>query len=161
MIETLRNVLEEEIGLMTHIAKLQDQALRCVELKNWPDLEHALDSLQNVSIQLETLDTERERQVDKLRSDLGGAENESFLELVSRFSQEEQTHFLKLYRSVRVQAIRLKAGAGRLGYFVRVLSDSVRESVEELLPHRKGNLYSRSGRSNALREEAVVFDQEL
>ena len=161
MTETLRKVLEEEIDLMTHIARLQDQALRCVESKNWPDLEHVLDSLQKASIQLETLDTEREQQVDKLKIDIGGGGNQSFLELVSRFSQEDQARFLKLYRSVRVRAIRLKASAGRLGYYVSVLSDSVRESVEELLPHRKGKLYSRSGRSNALSEEAFVFDQEL
>jgi hypothetical protein len=48
-----------------------------------------------------------------------------------------------------------------LTHYVRILSDSVGRVLEEFLPHRKGRLYSRTGRQRSVGDESVMVDRSL
>jgi hypothetical protein len=53
--------------------------------------------------------------------------------------------------------IRVKASAGLLNYYVQSMSEALRQILEELFPHRKGKMYSRTGKPKEAGDESLML----
>jgi len=51
----------------------------------------------------------------------------------------------------------VKASAGLLNYYVQSMSDALRQILEELFPHRKGKMYSRTGKAKEPGDESLML----
>ena len=158
---SLITVIEEETALITRFAAMQGHLQDIVVEREWTGLEKAIGNLQRLSEKIEELEQKRYRQFCTFQASLGADQNESFNQVISRLPFAERQELLNLYRKLKIAVIRLKGSSGRLGYYVRSLSDSTSQVLEELFPHRKGRLYSRLGRTKAVAGESIVLDRKL
>ncbi len=157
----LTALMEKETTLLAHFAARQTELQEAVRGRDWVGLAKTIDELQPLSARIEELDRKRDDSFSDLRIFLRAGEDESFTQVISRLSFHERQELLNLHRKLKIAVIRLKGACGRLGYYVRSLSDSMSQVLEELFPHRKGRLYSRSGQARAAAEESVIIDRKL
>jgi AAA+ ATPase superfamily predicted ATPase len=75
---------------------------------------------------------------------------------VTRLPAAERDELFALYRQLRLALIRVKGNAGLLGFYLRSLSETLQKVLEELFPHRKGRIYSRSGKAREAEDDSLV-----
>lgn len=164
--ETLREALREEAQILNEFAAGQRRLQELIGKRQWTRLEDQIKELKRLASRAETLEDLRNRSYQELKTALGvGREGsrdsqarpgESFEEVVTRLPAAERDELFGLYRQLKLALIRVKGNAGLLGYYLRSLSSTLQKVLEELFPHRKGNFYSRSGKTRAAGDDSLV-----
>jgi hypothetical protein len=127
-------------------ADLQKGLQLAISKRKWTELNKEIDSLRQLAEKIETLEEDRIQAYQTLKSSLQVDDKESFTEIVSRLPAKDRDELLGLYRHLKAAVIRVKASAGLLNYYVQSMSEALRQILEELFPHRKGKMYSRTGK---------------
>lgn len=161
LIDELKNLMQIEIDLLNGFAglevKLQETFLR----RDWPELDTLVSKLGYFSGRIEAMEQRRHSVFLELKVSLKLAEKMTFNRVIMEMSGENREELSDLYRKLKIAVIRVRGVTGRLGYYYRSVSDSVDRVLSELLPYRKGRIYSRVGLPRAVEEASLIFNREL
>ncbi len=154
---TLKDALQEEARCLNDFAARQKTMQAVISRRRWTELDKEVAELKALAEKIEALEEDRASAYGSLRRALQVRDREDFLQVVSRLPAVEREELVAQYRRLKAAVIRVKASAGLLSYYVRSLSETMRVVLEEMLPHRKGRIYSRSGRTKQAGEESLVL----
>ena len=154
---TLKRTLRAEARSLKDFAELQKQLQLAISKRQWTELADEIDALRQLAEKIETLEEDRIQAYQNLKGSLQADGEESFTEIVSRLSPKDRDELLALFRHLKAAVIRVKASAGLLDYYVQSMSDALRQILEELFPHRKGKMYSRSGKPKEPGDESLML----
>ena len=154
---TLKRTLRAEARTLKDFADLQKDLQQAISKRQWTELNKEIDALRQLAEKIETLEEDRIQAYQTLKSSLQADDQESFIEIVSRLPAKERDELLVLYRHLKAAVIRVKASAGLLNYYVQSMSDALRQILEELFPHRKGKMYSRTGKAKEPGDESLML----
>ncbi|MBN2553824.1 MAG: flagellar export chaperone FlgN [Spirochaetales bacterium] len=154
---TLKRTLRAEARTLKDFAELQKGLQQAISKRQWTELNGEIDSLRVLADRIEALEEERIEAYRVLKSSLQAGDQESFSQIVARLPADERDELLGLYRHLKAAVIRVKASAGLLNYYVQSMSDALRQILEELFPHRKGKMYSRSGKPREPGDESIML----
>ena len=154
---TLKDALQEEARCLNDFAARQKSMQAVISRRRWTELDKEVAELKALAEKIESLEEGRASAYEGLRSALRAREREDFLQVVSRLPAADRDELLAQYRRLKAAVIRVKASAGLLAYYVRSLSETLRGVLDEMIPHRKGRLYSRSGRPRQSGDESLVL----
>ena len=154
---TLKRTLRAEARTLKDFAELQKQLQQAISKRQWTELSKEIDALRRLAEKIETLEEDRIQAYQTLKSSLQSDGEESFTEIVAHLPAKDRDELLALYRHLKAAVIRVKASAGLLNYYVQSMSDALRQILEELFPHRKGKMYSRTGKPTEPGDESLML----
>jgi ribosomal 50S subunit-associated protein YjgA (DUF615 family) len=154
---TLKRTLRAEARTLKDFAELQKELQQAISKRQWTELSTEIDALRRLAEKIETLEAERIQAYQTLKSSLQAEGEESFTEIVSHLPARDRDELLALYRHLKAAVIRVKASAGLLNYYVQSMSEALRQILEELFPHRKGKMYSRTGKPKEPGDESLML----
>jgi hypothetical protein len=154
---TLKRALRAEARTLKDFADLEKSLQQAISKRKWTELNKEIDALRLLADKIETMEEDRARAYQALKDSLHAGKRESFLEIVARLPVEERDELLVLYRHLKAAVIRVRASAGLLNYYIQSMSEALRQILEELFPHRKGKLYSRSGKPKEAGDESLMM----
>lgn len=154
---TLKRTLRAEARTLKDFADLQKGLQQAISKRQWTELNKEIDALSRLAEKIEALEEDRIQAYQTLKSSLQAKEQESFTEIVARLPAKERDELLVLYRHLKAAVIRVKASAGLLNYYVQSMSEALRQILEELFPHRKGKMYSRTGQPKEPGDESLLL----
>ena len=154
---TLKRTLRAEARSLKDFAELQKGMQLAISKRQWTELAKEIEALRQLAEKIETLEEERIEAYQILKSSLQAEGKESFTQIVSRLPAKDRDELLALYRHLKAAVIRVKASAGLLNYYVQSMSDALRQILEELFPHRKGKMYSRTGKPKEPGDESLML----
>jgi hypothetical protein len=154
---TLKRTLRAEARTLKDFAELQQGLQQAISKRKWTELHKEIDALRQLAEKIETLEEDRIQAYQSLKSSLQAGDQESFTEIVSRLPAKERDELLGLHRHLKAAVIRVKASAGLLNYYVQSMSEALRQILEELFPHRKGKMYSRTGKAKEPGDESIML----
>jgi DNA-binding transcriptional MocR family regulator len=154
---TLKRALRAETRTLKDYADLQKSLQQAISKRKWTELNREIDALRQLADKIEALEKDRIQAYQMLKSYLQTREREGFTEIVSRLPAEERDELIGLYRHLKAAVIRVKASAGLLNYYVQSMSEALRQILEELFPHRKGKMYSRTGKPKDAGDESLML----
>ncbi|UCF96428.1 MAG: flagellar export chaperone FlgN [Spirochaetaceae bacterium] len=154
---TLKRSLRAEARSLKDFAELQKSLQKAISSRKWTELNKEIDALRLLADKIEALEADRIQAYQTLKSSLQAKDQDSFSEIVARLPPEERDELLELYRHLKAAVIRVKASAGLLNYYVQSMSEALRQILEELFPHRKGKMYSRSGKTKEPGDESLML----
>jgi di/tripeptidase len=152
---TLKRALREETRTLKDFADLQKNLQQAISKRKWTELNKEIDALRLLADKIEALEEDRIQAYKMLKDSLKTRGREGFTEIASRLPAEERDELIGLYRHLKAAVIRVKASAGLLNYYVQSMSEALRQILEELFPHRKGEMYSRTGKPKEAGDEAL------
>ena len=162
----LKKAMRGEADALNEFAAGQKRLQELIGKRHWTRLEGQIEELKSLASRAETLEDQRHNAYRQLKDDLGIAEDPTrkpgtedargFEEVVSRLPAGERDELFALYRHLRLALIRVKGNAGLLGFYLRSLSETLQKVLEELFPHRKGKIYSRSGKTRETGDDSLV-----
>ena len=154
---TLKRTLRAEARSLKDFAELQKGMQLAISKRQWTELAKEIEALRQLAEKIETLEEDRIEAYQILKSSLQADGEESFTQIVSRLPAKDRDELLALYRHLKAAVIRVKASAGLLNYYVQSMSDALRQILEELFPHRKGKMYSRTGKPKEPGDESLML----
>jgi ribosomal 50S subunit-associated protein YjgA (DUF615 family) len=154
---TLKRTLRAEARTLKDFAELQKQLQLAISKRQWTELNKEIDALRRLAGKIETLEEERIEAYQDLKSSLRADGQGNFTEIVSHLPAKDRDELLTLYRHLKAAVIRVKASAGLLNYYVQSMSEALRQILEELFPHRKGKMYSRTGQPKEPGDESLML----
>ncbi len=158
MSEPLKKVMAEEARLLNEYAARLGALQRTVGRHDWEAVERDIAGLHNLTVEIESTEAARLEAYRLLKASLSITATQPFDQVVSRLPSPAREQLSDQHRALKIAIIRVKGAAGLLGYYVRTMADTRRAVLEELFPHRKGRMYSRSGRTRAAAEESLMLD---
>jgi ribosomal 50S subunit-associated protein YjgA (DUF615 family) len=154
---TLKRTLRAEARSLKDFAELQKGLQLAISKRRWTELNKEIDALRQLAEKIETLEEDRIEAYQTLKGSLQADGKESFTQIVSQLPAKDRDELLALYRHLKAAVIRVKASAGLLNYYVQSMSDALRQILEELFPHRKGKMYSRTGKPKEPGDESLML----
>jgi hypothetical protein len=154
---TLKRTLRAEARTLKDFAELQKGLQQAISKRQWTELNKEIDALRQLAEKIETLEEDRIQAYQRLKSSLKADENDSFTEILAHLPAKDRDELLTLYRHLKAAVIRVKASAGLLNYYVQSMSEALRQILEELFPHRKGKMYSRTGKPKEPGDESLML----
>jgi hypothetical protein len=157
--------LTREQELVAKIAQAQDSVRKAVINRKWMEFEMHLNSLGQIGEAFEELDRERMRIFAALSGNGGGPENSGeaagFYTLVSRLPEAERRAITGLYRSLKMETIKVRMGNDALMTYLAETRLVVAGFLEAAFPDRKGRIYSRRGTQVQADMRSMVLSRRL
>ena len=161
LIDELKNLMQIEIDLLNGFAGLEVKLQEAFLRRDWSELDTLVSELGSFSGRIEAMEERRHNTFLELKVSLKLDEKMTFSRVITEMSSEDREELSDLYRKLKIAVIRVRGAAGRLGYYFRSVSDSANRVLSELLPYRKGRIYSRVGLPRAAEGASLVFNREL
>jgi len=158
--EALAGLMEREAELFRIMEKEVDGLRDTAQQKKWANALAIAQGLERFAAKIEEADMARDRTFQDLCAILSLPFDVVFATLLSRLDAEQRSMLEKSWRNLRISVIRLGTASNRLGYYAEALGGTVGRILEEILPHRRGRIYSRHGKATSV-NDALLVDRKL
>lgn len=160
-LQALLGEIERERELFGRFAEREACLTRVVQERDWTSLEAALATLEGLAADIEEVERRRHLQFQELKRELGVADRAGFELVLSRLPREPREALLRHQRDLKGAVARVRSLTGSLAYYFRYVKEAVEQVLGELLPHRRGRLYSRQGVVAEVGDGPVVLNRSL
>ncbi len=157
---TLAKAMEVEAGLLNDYAARLQGLQRTIGQRDWDAVQKDIASLRNLAGEVETAEAQRVEAFRALKAEHFLPAEDSFDRVAEQLEGPERDRLRELARRLKIGVVRVKGSSGLLGYYVRSALQARHQVLEELYPHRKGRLYSRSGQTRSTADESLMLDRK-
>ncbi|MBN2351864.1 MAG: hypothetical protein JXD23_04775 [Spirochaetales bacterium] len=160
-LENFIQSMKDEAGHLISFASLEEEMQRLVGERRWDGLENAILRLRKKSDAVDRSEEERVRSFQMLKVALGIPDNAGFFKLLPFIQEENRRTLTEAYRKLKLAVYAVKGATLRLSYYFQSYSETVKKIMGEIFPHRKGKLYSHTGRPTGTIDERLVLDKHM
>ena len=157
---SLEKAMDMEAGLLNDYAARLQELQRTIAQHDWDAVQKSIAGLRNLAGDVENAEAVRVEAFRALKAEHFLPADESFDRVTERLEGPERERLRELARRLKIGVVRVKGSSGLLGYYVRSALQARHQVLEELYPHRKGRLYSRSGRAKSTADESLMLDRK-
>lgn len=157
----LLTVMKTERGLLGQFHHALNGLRERIVAKDWQGLDAFIRLMNAVSADLARVEEIREQAFARLASELDAPQGAVFYEVVSRLPDEQCEKLSAVYRDMKMSVIGIQAQSTCIEDYVQTFDHALHDVLNELLPHRKGTMYSRSGTKTDGSTDAVVVNRSL
>lgn len=154
-------LMEAEAQLLREYAGLEERLPLAAARGDWPELEGLLGRMEGLARRIEEADGRRDACYRRLKAALCLREEDDFHRLARSLPEDDRETLTGAYRRLRVEVVRVRSASALAGHYLRAVSGAVNEALGELIPHRRGRLYSRGGRARQALEDALLINRQL
>lgn len=159
--DLLLDQITREKELFGRFADREAGLTKVVQDRDWNNLEKALADLEELAGSIELSEKKRHLHFQELKKQLGVSDRAGFGLVASRLPEARRGPLVAAQRELKAAVARVRSLTGSLAYYFRYVKESVEQILAEVLPHRKGRIYSHSGLAMDGREGPVVLDHSL
>jgi len=150
--EKCRDILLQEFELIQNAVIVQEQIRLAVTDREWTVFEDHLSTMNSIECKLETLEFEREQLFTVFKTlvhQQGFSENLDakgrFFALVSALPETQRNDLTSIYRSLKLEAIKLKIANEALMTYLNGIKSTLKEFIDLAFPQRAGKMYTKEG----------------
>jgi hypothetical protein len=155
-------VLGREIEVLKKIGALQGLIGKAVSSREWTDFEAHHQALNALRFEFEALEAERVELLSEMGAANGrGDEKRRFYALISCFSPEPRDELAKLYRALKLEAMRVRVANEALVSYLGGAKTMMTGFLEAVFPERAGRLYTPQGTQAAADLRSVVLNRHF
>ncbi|MBN2050840.1 MAG: hypothetical protein JW760_10380 [Spirochaetales bacterium] len=157
----LLDLMAEEILLLEEFGSREEMVRSCVRQNNWSELNLTIQQLSPLAEKIEAVERLRDEAFTALKTGYGESEDASFYHVVFHLPDRERDISVELYRKLKMAALRIQSITLCIDSYVRTVSGTVRQILEEIFPYQKGKIYSKHGGAMDIQAEPMVLNTSL
>jgi hypothetical protein len=159
--ENLIKILNQEVEGFTSAVSRAEAIRSSIFKHDWKSLTHNIEKMDRLSGYLRALEKERVHVFEKLRREVGESAESGFYTVVVRLPEAEQNTLSKLFRQLKGLVLQLQGLTWSIDAYTRSLSSTIYDILQEIFPHRRGTMYSKTGRKRANDSDPLVINRQL
>lgn len=159
--QQLKTVMEKEIELIQEYCDKEGKVKDCLFTKNWRELDVALKTTAPLTDRINALEQERNTLFKRLTEVVGESESAGFYQVVVHLPYEVREELAALYRELKFSVFQLQGVTNNIDTYICSVKETMDHVLDELFPHRKGNLYAKDGKPTSAKENPMVISHHL
>jgi len=160
LVRTLKGRMDREAELFAELSREVEHLRESFHRKDWGPSLAITESIGRFARSIEGADAARDDQFASLRDFLDLPRETPMSGILPHVADGERAGLEESWRGLRMSVLRLKTATGRLRYSAETLADALNKVLEEVIPSRKGKIYSRRGTPTSV-GGAVLIDRKL
>ncbi|MBI9103390.1 MAG: hypothetical protein JEY99_13310 [Spirochaetales bacterium] len=157
----LLDTMQTQNLLLKKYRDREEELRQFMKEQNWDEMNLLLERLDLLSNEINTLDIRRDFIFNELLDDAGIEGKRDFYQLVVRLPINYREELAAEFRKMKIIITQIEGISWAIDVYIRSVGDTVNQVLNEFYPHRKGNLYSKTGVSVPVESNPVVFNREL
>ena len=159
--EVLSRIIEEESQLLEKFHTEEKKLKGYLGEKDWEKLQVILENIDRLSVGLALVEKERNRCFSSFCRQLKAGEGLSFYSMIARLPDDLKANLTEKYRNLKLQVLKVQGVTRNIESITSTLSDTIRNTIEELYPYRKGKIYCSKGKARESQMNPLVLNQQL
>ncbi|MDR0323746.1 MAG: hypothetical protein LBI12_04775 [Treponema sp.] len=166
--EKCRDILLEECEFIQKAAGIQEQIKQAVISKDWTVFEDNLSAMNAVESKMLELESERERLFSFFEVTLHQRsfcenldEKGRFYKLVSFLPENQRNDLTSIYRSLKIEAIKLRMANDALMAYLSGVQATIKEFFELAFTDRGGKMYTNNGTQFSHDMRSIVLNTQV
>ena len=166
--ERCRDILLKQSELVQKAVFLQEKIRLAVTNKEWTIFEDHLNVMNSIESKMETLEAEREKLFSVMETlihqdgfsqtlDAKGR----FYKLVALLPENERNDLTAIYRSLKIEALKLKIANEALFVYLSEIKSTLNEFFSLAFPDRCGKVYTKTGNHFSNELSSMVLNRSF
>jgi len=150
--EKCRDILLQECELIQNAVIIQEKIRAAVTDREWTDFDVHLNAMNSIENKMVNLENERENLFLVFNSLVRERtfcdnldEKGKFMELVSLLPKNQSEELTEIYRSLKMESIKLRISNDALMTYVTGVKTTLQEFFDLAFPERGGKMYTKDG----------------
>jgi len=150
--EKCRDILLQECELIQNAVLIQEKIRAAVTDREWTDFDVHLNAMNSIENKMVCLENERENLFLVFKSLVHERsfcdnldEKGQFNELVSLLPKNQRDELTEIYRSLKIESIKLHMSNDSLMTYITGVKATVQEFFDLAFPERGGKMYTKDG----------------
>ena len=156
----LREGMDREAELFCRLGREVDTLREAVQARSWGAGLAIAQAIEHSAAAIEEADGRRDAAFVELREHLDMPRETTFSAVLPGLPDGTREELEESWRRLRASLVRLKTGTSRMKYSAEALSETLNRILEQILPYRKGKIYSRRGTPTSV-SGALIVDREM
>lgn len=158
--EELVQIMKQEISLLEEFRQAEVTLKDVIKSADWGALSDMIDHMAALAEWIETTEHRRHSIYAQLCAKAACNDDSiPFYQAIVGISEPLRSECAELYRSLKFAIVKIKGITHSLDTHIRSVSDTMQSVLNEILPYRKGKLYSRKGKTKDADTEPLVVNQ--
>ncbi|MAG13868.1 MAG: hypothetical protein CMN78_04670 [Spirochaetales bacterium] len=157
----LLEAMNREYTLLGQFKSAETELAGAIRAKNMSQLESCTQEMAALSDELAEVEKQRHLAFFRLRAAAGEDQDASFYQVIAHLPVDARDLLAELYRSLKFAVIGVQAVTSSLDEHINTVHETMQKILNELFPHRKGNMYSRAGKRREVDSNPLVVNQHL
>ena len=153
--------MEQEHTLLGRFKSAEMEMTEAIRKKDVNRLELCMRTMVELSDSLVEIEEQRHFTFSKLRNAVGEDHDASFYQVIVHLPVDTREQLAELYRSMKFAVVGIQAVTSCLDEHVKSVDGTMQQILNELFPHRKGNMYSKEGMPREVESNPLVVNQRL
>ncbi len=158
--EKFKTALKKQLSLLEMLEKEELNLQSSVIEKDWPGTESSIQHLENLSERMMRAERRRHELFHALKSSFTADDDEGFYDVIARFPEDERRELSELYRKLKVTVLKVQSLNGGIDSYVRSAAYTLGKILDEYIPSRRNNTYSRNGRKAGSGEGPLFISKQ-
>ncbi|MFW5712806.1 MAG: hypothetical protein ACOCW5_01175 [Spirochaetia bacterium] len=159
--EHLSTILQQEVDGFSSAIERAETIRSSIFKHDWKQLSESIEKMERLSGYLAALEKERDHVFEKLRSEVKASPSDGFYTVVVRLEREEQETLSSLFRKLKTKVIQLQGVIWSIDAYTRSISTTIYDILQEIFPHKRGTMYSKSGKKRKIDNDPLVVNHQL
>lgn len=161
LLKELEDEMNGEAELFSQLGAQMDEMCASSQGSVWTNGGGWTGTWDEYASKIEEIEAKRDATFQGLAASLGLSPYTHFSTMAGRLPVEDRCGLEESYRRLRAAVVRFRISVNRLRYLASTLSETMGRVLEEVLPNRKGRMYSRKGRAALAAASPLLVNQEL
>ncbi len=157
----LLEAMKQEHALLERFKSAEMGMTEAIRNKDVDRLELCMKTMEGLSDSLVQIEEQRHIAFLKLRDAVGEDQDASFYQVIVHLPVDTRDRLAELYRSMKFAVVGIQAVTSCLDEHVKSVNGTMQQILNELFPHRKGNMYSKEGKRCEAESSPLVVNQRL
>ncbi|WP_028975325.1 flagellar export chaperone FlgN [Spirochaeta cellobiosiphila] len=159
--ESLINTMEEQHNLLLSFQKEEEILKKYINDKDWNGLQESLVTLEKLSMKMEQAESQRFELYRQLCTSLNLSSDTPFYRTVADVDTAHREELIRIYRQIKVVTIQIKGQSKGMQDYLDVTTNTIKFALQEIFPHKKGNLYNTAGKKLEANHQALFLNKQL
>jgi len=166
--EKCRNIFLEEFELIQNAAAIQEKIRLAVTERQWTVFEDNLSAMGAIESKLESLERERDilfivhKTLTHQRNFSESLDAKGrFYALVTLLPEIQRNELTSIYRSLKLEALKLKMANESLFSYINGVKSTLREFIDLAFIERGGKMYTKEGNHFSHDMRSMVLNQSF
>ncbi len=142
----LQENMTQQVGVFDNVVKTNNLFRQSIIERDWTSVNKNIDLLNELSLEVNRLDTKRVDILITITQTLNSKENENLLSIIHKAPHELHNQLIVEFYKLKSSIIQVQGVFKGLNSFVEHKKDISKEIIDILVKDAKGNVYSKPGR---------------
>jgi hypothetical protein len=157
----LAEIMEQETEIINNISRAEENLQQALRTGSWEKMEIIISNLGPLSLQMDKIESDRDRVYQKLKARLKKRDEDGFYSVALHMNGKSREDCLGGYRKMKIALLRMQGITAGIDQYVRTVGTTSKAVLDEVFPHRKGRIYLKNGNEKMSQSDPMILNRHL